>query len=63
MRKDINLETVLEGAESIIIITEKEGEVRLTFNQELDEMEVLDILALVTSEFYEIAKEGKPTEH
>lgn len=63
MRKDINLETVLEGAESIIIITEKEGEVRLTFNQELDEMEVLDILALVTSEFYEIAEEGKPTEH
>lgn len=63
MRKDINLETVLEGAESIIIITEKGGEVRLTFNQELDEMEVLDILALVTSEFYEIAEEGKPTEH
>jgi predicted transcriptional regulator len=63
LRKDINLETVLEGAESIIIITEKEGEVRLTFNQELDEMEVLDILALVTSEFYEIAEEGKPTEH
>jgi len=63
LRKDINLETVLEGAESIIIITEKGGEVRLTFNQELDEMEVLDILALVTSEFYEIAEEGKPTEH
>jgi hypothetical protein len=61
--EDIDLETVLEGAESIIIITEKEGVVRLTFNQELDEMEVLDILALVTSEFYEIAEEGKPTEH
>ena len=63
MTEDIDLETVLEGAESIIIITEKEGVVRLTFNQELDEMEVLDILALVTSEFYEIAEEGKPTEH
>lgn len=63
MIEDIDLETVLEGAESIIIITEKEGVVRLTFNQELDEMEVLDILALVTSEFYEIAEEGKPTEH
>jgi|TARA_R110000787_G_scaffold178727_1_gene290515 hypothetical protein len=63
LTEDIDLETVLEGAESIIIITEKEGVVRLTFNQELDEMEVLDILALVTSEFYEIAEEGKPTEH
>jgi hypothetical protein len=63
LTEEIDLETVLEGANGIIIITEKEGVVRLTFNQELDEMEVLDILALVTSEFYEIAKEGKPTEH
>ena len=63
MTEEIDLETVLEGANGIIIITEKEGVVRLTFNQEMDEMEVLDILALVTSEFYEIAEEGKPTEH
>tara|TARA_R110000772_G_scaffold4211_1_gene14773 strand:+ start:493 stop:684 length:192 start_codon:yes stop_codon:yes gene_type:complete len=61
--ENTDLETVLDGADSIIIITEKEGVVRLTFNQEMDEMEVLDILALVTSEFYEIAEEGKPTEH
>tara|TARA_R110000787_G_scaffold2444_4_gene9720 strand:- start:1493 stop:1684 length:192 start_codon:yes stop_codon:yes gene_type:complete len=61
--ENTDLETVLDGADSIIIITEKEGVVRLTFNHELDEMEVLDILALVTSEFYEIAEEGKPTEH
>tara|TARA_B110000503_G_scaffold79566_1_gene122152 strand:- start:770 stop:961 length:192 start_codon:yes stop_codon:yes gene_type:complete len=63
LTEEIDLETVLEGANGIIIITEKEGVVRLTFNQEMDEMEVLDILALVTSEFYEIAEEGKPTEH
>lgn len=63
MIENTDLETVLDGADSIIIITEKEGVVRLTFNQELDEMEVLDILALVTSEFYEIAEEGKPTEY
>jgi len=61
--ENTDLETVLDGADSIIIITEKEGVVRLTFNHEMDEMEVLDILALVTSEFYEIAEEGKPTEH
>jgi len=29
----------------------------------LSEMEVLDILALVTSEFYNIADEGKVTKH
>lgn len=63
MIENTDLETVLDGADSIIIITEKEGVVRLTFNHEMDEMEVLDILALVTSEFYEIAEEGKPTEH
>ena len=61
--EEINLDTVLDGADSIIIITEKEGVVRLTFNQELDEMEVLDILALVTSEFYNIADEGRVTKH
>ena len=63
MIEEINLDTVLDGADSIIIITEKEGVVRLTFNQELDEMEVLDILALVTSEFYNIADEGRVTKH
>ena len=63
MIEDTNLDTVLKDVDNMIIITEKEGVVRLSFNQELDEMEVLDILALVTSEFYEIAEEGKPTEH
>ena len=54
-----NLEAVLEGAESIIVITEKDGEVHLSFNQELSQMEVLDMLALVTSNFYEVAEEDK----
>ena len=63
MIEETNLDTVLEDVDNIIIITEKEGVVRLTFNQELDEMEVLDILALVTSEFYTIADEGNVTKH
>ena len=54
-----NLEAVLDGAESIIVITEKDGEVHLSFNQELSQMEVLDMLALVTSNFYEVAEEDK----
>jgi hypothetical protein len=61
--KPTNLEAVLNGAENIIVITEKDGEVRLSFNQELDEMEVLDILALVTSKFYEIADDGNSSIH
>lgn len=63
MIKPTNLEAVLDGAENIIVITEKDGEVRLSFNQELDEMEVLDILALVTSKFYEIADDGNSSIH
>lgn len=63
MIKPTNLEAVLNGAENIIVITEKDGEVRLSFNQELDEMEVLDILALVTSKFYEIADDGNSSIH
>ncbi len=63
MIEDTNLDTVLKDVDNMIIITEKEGVVRLSFNQELDEMEVLDILALVTSEFYNIADEGNVTKH
>ncbi len=63
MIEDTNLDTVLKDVDNMIIITEKEGVVRLSFNQELDEMEVLDILALVASEFYNIADEGNVTKH
>lgn len=63
LKDETNLETVLRDAESMILITEKNGEVHLSFSQELSEMEVLDILALVTSEFYNIADEGKVTKH
>ena len=53
-----NLEAVLTDADNIIVITETKGEVHLSFSQKLSEMEVLDILATVTSKFYEIADEG-----
>ena len=53
-----NLEAVLKDADNIIVITETRGEVHLSFSQKLSEMEVLDILATVTSKFYEIADEG-----
>lgn len=53
-----NLEAVLSDADNIIVITETRGEVHLSFSQKLSEMEVLDILATVTSKFYEIADEG-----
>lgn len=51
------LETVLKDADNVIVITEKNGEIHLSFSQQLSEMEVLDILAIVTSKFYEIAEE------
>ena len=53
-----NLEAVLNDADNIIVITETNGEVHRSFSQSLSEMEVLDILATVTSKFYEIADEG-----
>ena len=52
------LEAVLKDADNTIVITETKGEVHLSFSQSLSEMEVLDILATVTSKFYEIADEG-----
>lgn len=52
------LNTVIKDAENVILITEKDGEVHLSFSQNLSEMETLDILTMVTSRFYEIADEG-----
>ena len=59
MKREIDaLETVLKDADNVILITEKEGAIHLSFSQQLTEMEVLDILSVVTSKFYEIAEEG-----
>jgi len=58
-----DMATVLEGAESVIVITENEGEVILNYSHDLNQMEVLDLLALVTSQFYEIADEGDTPLH
>jgi len=58
-----DMAAVLDGAESVIVITEKEGEVILNYSHEMDQMDVLDLLALVTSQFYEIADEGDSTLH
>ena len=49
---------MLKDANNVILITEKEGAIHLSFSQQLSEMEVLDILSIVTSRFYEIADEG-----
>ncbi len=56
-----NLETVLKDADNIIVITEKAGAIHLSFSQSLGELEVLDLLATVTSKFYEIAEEDGNT--
>lgn len=63
MKEEVDLDTVLKDADSLIVITEKEGAVSLTFSQHMDEMEVLDLLAFITSEFYQIADEGRVTKH
>ena len=56
-----NLETVLKDADSVIVITEKAGAIHLSFSQSLSELEALDLLAVVTSKFYEIAEEDGNT--
>ena len=63
LKDEVTLDTVLKDADSLIVITEKEGAVSLTFSQNMDEMEVLDLLAFITSEFYQIADEGRVTKH
>lgn len=62
-RERARLDEVLEDADSVIVITESDGSVHLSFSQHLTEMETLDILALVTSKFYEIANEDSGNFH
>ena len=57
-RELIALTSIADEADSAVLITEQNGDVHLSYSKDLSEMEVLDLLALVTSKFYEIADEG-----
>lgn len=63
LKEETNLADVINGADSVIVITEKDGNVVLTFSQNISELEVLDILSLVTSEFYLVASENEGKLH
>ena len=54
---DKNLSEILESAESMIVISMENDEMYLSFSDNLSEMEVLDILAITTNSFYEVAEE------
>lgn len=58
-----NIASLIRGAESVIVITVKDNDVHLSFSKSLSEMEALDLLALVTSEFFEVAKEDNTPLH
>ena len=54
---DKNLSEILEAAESMIVISMESDDMYLSFSDNLSEMEVLDILAITTNSFYEVAEE------
>jgi hypothetical protein len=54
---DKDLSQILESAESMIVISMESDEMYLSFSDNLSEMEVLDILAITTNSFYEVAEE------
>jgi Ni2+-binding GTPase involved in maturation of urease and hydrogenase len=58
-----NLGELVEDANAVILITEKDGNITLTFSQNIGELEVLDILSLVTSEFYLVASDNEGKLH
>ena len=62
-RELIALTSIADEADSAVLITEQNGDVHLSYSKNLSEMEVLDLLALVTSKFYEIADEGDSQIH
>lgn len=58
-----NLGELVKDANAVILITEKDGNITLTFSQNIGELEVLDILSLVTSEFYLVASDNEGKLH
>lgn len=62
-RELIALTSIADEADSAVLITEQNGDVHLSYSKDLSEMEVLDLLSLVTSKFYEIADEGDSQIH
>ena len=54
---DKDLGELLDKAESMIVISMENDEMYLSFSDNLSEMEVLDILAITTNSFYEVAEE------
>ena len=62
-RELIALTSIADEADSAVLITEQNGDVHLSYSKNLSEMEVLDLLSLVTSKFYEIADEGDSQIH
>ena len=65
MEDDYNakLGKLIANADDILVITREDNNVFLSYSADLTEMEVLDMLALVTSEFYNIADEGNSNIH
>ena len=65
MEDDYNakLAKLIANADDILVITREDNNVFLSYSADLSEMEVLDMLALVTSEFYNIADEGNSNIH
>lgn len=57
------LAKLIANADDILVITKEGDDVFLSYSADLSEMEVLDMLALVTSEFYNVADEGNTNIH
>lgn len=58
-----DLVNLIQESDNVILIVEQDDEVNMAYNDGMDEMECLDLLALVTSQFYEVAQEGDGTTH
>lgn len=63
MNTELNFDEMMDDADSIIVIVEKGKNLQMAFTQNLTEMEVLDILAFTTAQFYEVAEDEPPSFH
>jgi hypothetical protein len=64
LKEVTSLKKIVDDADSLIVISQKDETVALTYSQNLNELEVLDMLTLITSTMYHLASEvGDDTVH
>lgn len=58
-----SIQKLIKEADSLVIVSVSDGSVYLSYSEDLDDMQTLDLMAYVTAQLYEAAEEGPSHPH